>query len=358
MRLNRCFALLLISTGVSSPVPAQVPVIDAENLAEKETRDSKTTNIKSTQSDAHTMHSSVSCSVYRKGKSSDPASAANANSEIAGLVKRVAQEEGVDENLFLSLVYQESRFNPCAQSPVGAYGLSQLMPGTAAGLGVNPHNIEDNLRGGARYLKQQLRTFNGDTSLALAAYNAGPGNVKKYGGIPPFKETQGYVAAITQKWMPAFGGSSSTIPVNYGGGGEAVSTMRNNTVTSLAATQATSESTGNVSSWYQQLGSTYAGTIQDSWDQNSGVRNANAEMSNKLIELSSIFAQLFNDRNTLSISSISGAFQTTKQKTTQSKGSDQDACEDDEGYEWDAELAACVRQIDSADTLVLQTTPQ
>ena len=137
--------------------------------------------------------------MYRPARKDDPVAAANANPAIAGLVRRIAREEGIDENQFLALVYQESRFNPCAKSGAGAIGLAQLMPGTASDLGVNPYNIEQNLRGGARYYKQQLRRYNGNVSLALAAYNSGPGNVQKYGGIPPFRETQGYVANITQK---------------------------------------------------------------------------------------------------------------------------------------------------------------
>lgn len=108
---------------------------------------------------------------------------------------RIAQRNGINPDLFLRLVQTESRFNPNAVSPMGAQGLAQLMPGTAADLGVDPADPLQNLEGGARYLRQQLDTFK-DPKLALAAYNAGPGNVRKYGGIPPFPETQAYVAKI------------------------------------------------------------------------------------------------------------------------------------------------------------------
>lgn len=105
--------------------------------------------------------------------------------------------------LFNALIAQESGWNPRAGSHAGAQGLTQLMPGTAAGLGVkNVWNPQQNLTGGARYLAQQLRTFGGDIRKALAAYNAGPGAVQKYGGIPPYAETQNYVSKI----MSALGG--------------------------------------------------------------------------------------------------------------------------------------------------------
>ncbi|WP_298801787.1 lytic transglycosylase domain-containing protein [uncultured Lentibacter sp.] len=111
------------------------------------------------------------------------------------MAKRAAQKHGVPVDLFLRLVQQESGWNAKARSHKGALGLAQLMPGTARALRVNPHDPYENLDGGARYLKTQYQEF-GSWRLALAAYNAGPGAVKKYGGVPPFKETRNYVKVI------------------------------------------------------------------------------------------------------------------------------------------------------------------
>jgi hypothetical protein len=115
--------------------------------------------------------------------------------EYEDLARSIAIEEGIDPELYVRLVRQESAFNPDARSDAGAIGLAQLMPGTAADLGVDPTDPVQNLRGGARYLRQQLDRF-GSVPLALAAYNAGPGRVSEYGGIPPFEETQNYVRRI------------------------------------------------------------------------------------------------------------------------------------------------------------------
>lgn len=109
--------------------------------------------------------------------------------------KAAARKHGIPEDLFLRLVQQESGFNPYARSHKGAIGLAQLMPQTARELRVNPNNPRQNLEGGARYLKAMYRKF-GNWRLALAAYNAGPGAVEKYNGVPPFKETQNYVRKI------------------------------------------------------------------------------------------------------------------------------------------------------------------
>lgn len=102
-----------------------------------------------------------------------------------------------------AMIWQESRFNPHAESPVGAYGLTQIMPDTAGDLGIRSTYRSDpyiQAEGGARYLAQQLNAFDGDMILALAAYNAGAGNVRKHGGVPPFAETRKYVQVIPAKY--------------------------------------------------------------------------------------------------------------------------------------------------------------
>ena len=112
-------------------------------------------------------------------------------------IDAAAQKYGIDPAILKGLIKQESGFNPAAGSPAGAQGLTQLMPGTAAALGVTDvHDPAQSIDGGARYLKQQLDRFGGDYSKALAAYNAGPGAVQRYGGIPPYAETQNYVKSI------------------------------------------------------------------------------------------------------------------------------------------------------------------
>jgi hypothetical protein len=116
----------------------------------------------------------------------------------ADLFSRAAGRHGVDAALLAAVAQQESSFDPQAVSPAGAQGLMQFMPATAAGLGVNPLDPTSAIDGAARYLSSLTKQF-GSTELALAAYNAGPGTVSRYGGIPPYPETQNYVRAVMTK---------------------------------------------------------------------------------------------------------------------------------------------------------------
>ena len=117
--------------------------------------------------------------------------------QFDGLINDAATRNGVDPALLKALIRQESNFNPNARSGAGAVGLTQLMPSTAAGLGVgDPTDPAQAIEGGAKYLRQQLDRFGGDQAKALAAYNAGPGAVQRFGGVPPYAETQAYVQRV------------------------------------------------------------------------------------------------------------------------------------------------------------------
>lgn len=321
--MSKCLAWLLgsLSLTIAHPALCQVAVVDASILGEDRDRDEALGNLKDTEGRRYSVSKGLSCAHYRPGRAGDAASAAEANPEIVARARQIAREHALDEELFLALIYQESRFNACARSPAGAIGLTQLMPGTAAELGVNPYDIDGNLRGGARYLKQQLSSFGGNTSLALAAYNAGPGSVQTYGGIPPFRETRSYVAEIQQKWLPEFGGATeSGTPVSVGGGSASFNQLRVTTLSAMGTSNAISAGSAEVAGFWVGLGSRSTASIHDSWDHNSKSRNANLEMINQAIAIGQTITALINSRRAIEASGLSGSAYSSRPKRTSPDG--------------------------------------
>lgn len=149
---------------------------------------------------ASNIHSSkVSKNVLQSKDQLSLNKSANYYKYIDNVVNIAAKDYGIDPSLIKAIIKVESNFDQNIVSSKGAQGLMQLLPETSNALGVNnPFNIKENIYGGVRYFKDQLKSFNGDIALSLAAYNAGPNNVLKYGGIPPFSETQNYVKAVNK----------------------------------------------------------------------------------------------------------------------------------------------------------------
>jgi soluble lytic murein transglycosylase-like protein len=131
-------------------------------------------------------------------KSARKALASSRHAAAAPLLESAGQATDISPRLLEAIAYVESRFNTKAISPKGAVGMMQLMPGTAEELGVDPHDPEENARGGADYLRRMVTLFGNNVELAVAAYNAGPAAVLKYGGVPPYAETRAYVDAVME----------------------------------------------------------------------------------------------------------------------------------------------------------------
>ncbi|WP_217487505.1 lytic transglycosylase domain-containing protein [Acinetobacter bereziniae] len=173
-------------------------------LTNRKNNDSSLQKIKVTYYKDSNIHS---YSNWGSSESSVLPSYSKSRNAFDSIIRQAAQTHGVSEGLIKAVMHTESGFNSNARSPVGAQGLMQLMPATARRFNVsNSFDPQQNIFGGAKYLSWLLKRFNGNTTLALAAYNAGEGNVDKYGGIPPFRETQDYVKRVTSRLNNLYAG--------------------------------------------------------------------------------------------------------------------------------------------------------
>lgn len=179
--VNRLFLALLMIAG---PTPAFAQVIEIDASGEAQTYDGPT---------VFTSNTAVPIKQVEM--------LARGTSDPVALIEQAARFHRLDPTLLKAVAWQESRGQMRAVSPKGARGVMQLMPSTAIELGVDSRVMADNIRGGAMYLRRQLDRF-GSVPLALAAYNAGPGAVLRFGGIPPYRETRSYVARIMARWRP------------------------------------------------------------------------------------------------------------------------------------------------------------
>ncbi len=206
---NKINAFLLYILGTASIMPlattthaGQIYMYKDSNgstlLTNRKSADRSLTKVKVTYYPDSNIHS------YRNWGNSEasvlPSYSRNKNA-FDHIIQQAAQQHGVSEGLIKAVMHTESGFNVNARSPVGAQGLMQLMPATARRFNVsNAYDPHENIIAGAKYLAWLLKRLNGNTTLALAGYNAGEGNVAKYGGVPPFRETQDYVRRVTSRY--------------------------------------------------------------------------------------------------------------------------------------------------------------
>ena len=177
---------------------------------------------------------------------SSAASSSGSRNAYDSYIRASAERHGVDPALMKAMMHTESAFNPNARSPVGAQGLMQLMPATARRFNVsNPWNPADNIEGSAKYIAWLMRRFNNNIEHAIAGYNAGEGNVDKYGGIPPFKETRNYVQKVMSRYHSLYKNDAGLFGASISANNQTSNTSANNGLQNVS--YATSSNMNNAS---------------------------------------------------------------------------------------------------------------
>ena len=216
----------LIAQVERGPVGASTKATEASGYASPTTKATEASGYASPTSKA-TATSGSTGSTFATALDAAQANQHGTGSAYVPMINQAAARYGLNPSILYGLIQQESGFDPSARSGAGALGLTQLMPSTAASLGVvEPLDPAQSIEGGARYLSQLLHQFAGNTADALAAYNAGPGAVQQYGGVPPYSETQQYVTKVLGNATAYSQGNpeAATTAIAGGRGGEPIIT--------------------------------------------------------------------------------------------------------------------------------------
>ena len=303
----------------SGGVQAQVPISNAPKTAQESQTRGQVEKTEGSTKRWLQYEEGVACGVFRNPAKS-PVDAMQ-RTEITGLIRKYAKAYGVREELALSVAMQESRFSQNVRSCAGTIGVMQLMPGTAKQLGVDPYDLEDNIKGGVKYLKDQLIRFEGNEALTAAAYNAGPHRASLQAGrVPNIPETQTYVREIFGRWEPQFKVlvGSELGPSLANANQNLIATSRS-AAGSIGGTQALAQSRQTA---IVREGAFVGGAerVQDAWDDNSQSRIITGQGFNRAIDQGGVIgslmvAQLLADLATTSQTAKSMTYATSPAAT-------------------------------------------